>query len=411
MILWENKKALKDLIGSLKTSPHSDFYKNKFSGLPQGSDSPLETLPFLLRNELVDTPPDKRLYVPYNEVLFVGYTSGTTSGKPLVMYFSVIDNYFFQPSLGVPVSRILITYPPLNKNFGASFIQQCHQAKRKVTPVFGDYQNLPNSAVLAKETNVDALYATPTIALKLASEISKFYSPEKFKLLALSSETLTPGQRKELRGLYPKADIANLYGSCEIGQLILFPCKRILAEKKDEFHFLSDAIVALELVEGELVLTYNLNRAFPLVRYKTGDFFEVAQEKCSCGLPGKTVRWSGRMGVDKLKIHGIEIRVEAVEEALGNSSFLSSQGYQIHFYKESEVSEKIRIVVEVKEMGQTNDSILLLIRTELLKNWKVAAGMSLAQALQKEVFSSFDVVFVKEFSLESQKARRLVSHL
>ncbi len=413
MILWENNEALNREIARIHTSPHADFYKKKFSFASIPTQATITDFPFLSRAELVNTPPDKRLYVPPEEVAFVGFTSGTTSGKPLVSYFSPVAHYFFEPSLGIPITRALITYPPLNKNFSASFIQQCRQAERKITPVFADYQNLPNSAVIARETRVDAIYATPTIAGNLGEYIGKFYEPRDIKLLALSSETLTPTKRNLLTQLYPNAVIANLYASSEIGQFILYPCTHILGQNGPAFHFLHHALIALELVDGELVVTYALNKAFPLIRYRTGDFFEIARTSCDCGLPGATLRWSGREQVDKVRIHGFEIRSEDIEELFVSMNGIAGDDYQIHLNYAMHDSKKIRIDVELKNEKHTMtqyDSISAMIKNELLRRWMLAPGISVAHAIEKGVISDIHVSFVQAFSLATEKTRRLINH-
>jgi len=413
MILWERTPELTNEIERIRTSPHSDFYKKKFSSTPSLDGPVLTELPFLTRKELVDTPPDERLYVPKEDVAFVGFTSGTTSGKPLVSYFSSVANYFFEPSLGTSITRPLITYPPLNKNFSASFIQQCRQAQKKVTPVLADYQNLPNSAVIARETNIDAIYATPTIAGNLAEHIARYYKPENIQLLALSSETLTPTKRESLHKQYPNAKIADLYASSEIGQFILFPCSHILDQESSSFHFLHDALIALELVDGELVVTYALNEAFPLVRYKTGDFFEIASESCSCGLPGPTLRWSGREQVDKIRIHGFEIRAEDTDALFATLNGIGRDEYQIHVEYASADPKKIRIRIELKDAGQDipqTNVVSTMIKNELLRRWALAPGVSVAAAIERGIISDLDVSFVQTFSLSSEKRRRLVNH-
>ncbi|MCX6788040.1 MAG: hypothetical protein NT108_02680 [Candidatus Kaiserbacteria bacterium] len=413
MILWENKEALRKEIERIQTSPYADFYRKKFS-FPSTPDSlTITDLPFLSRTELVDTPPAARLYVPQEDVAFIGFTSGTTSGKPLVSYFSSVARYFFEPSLGTSITRALITYPPLNKNFSASFIQQCRQAERKVTPVFADYQNLPNSAVLARETRADAIYATPTIAGNLGEYIAKYYTPEKIRLLALSSETLSQTKRALLTRQYPNATIANLYASSEIGQFILYPCAHMLEQQEPSFHFLCDALIALELIDGELVVTYALNKAFPLIRYRTGDFFEVARESCACGLPGATLRWSGREQVDKVRIHGFEIRAEDLENFFASLHGLAGDDYQIHINHDTFDAKKIRIDVELKNktgVESHHRNIADMVKNEMLRHWMLAPGVTLAHAIEKGVISDIQISFVQEFSLITTKTRRLVNH-
>lgn len=413
MILWENKTALQKEIARIQHSSYSDFYKKKFSTIPASDHATITNFPFLSRQELVDTPPEKRLYVPHEDVAFVGFTSGTTSNKPLVSYFSSVADYFFEPSLGTSITRALITYPPLNKNFSASFIQQCRQAKKKITPVFADYQNLPNSAVLARETRIDGIYATPTIAAHLGEYIEKYYEPKHIRLLALSSETLTRAKRDTLSKQYPNARIANLYASSEIGQFILYPCRHMLEQGEPSFHFLSDALIALELIEGELVVTYALNQAFPLIRYRTGDYFEVANESCACGLPGATLRWSGREQVDKVRLHGFEIRVEDVDALFTSIPGSAGDEYQIHLNYDAHDSKKIRIDVELKRAGpaSTHDTnTAAVVRNELLRRWMLAPGVTVSHAIERGVVSDVRVSFVGAFSLISEKRRRLVNH-
>lgn len=413
MILWENREELQKEIERIETSPYADFYKKKFSLGSLPSRLSVTDLPFLSRTELVDTPPDERLYVPQEDVAFVGFTSGTTSGKPLVSYFSSVARYCFEPALGTSITRALITYPPLNKNFSASFIQQCRQAERKVTPVFADYQNLPNSAILARETRADAIYATPTIAENLGEYIAKYYEPGNIQLLALSSETLSQTKRALLARQYPNAAIANLYASSEIGQFILYPCAHMLEQKEPSFHFLRDALLALELIDGELVVTYALNKAFPLIRYRTGDCFEVAQESCACGLPGATLRWSGREQVDKVRIHGFEIRAEDLESLFASLHGLAGDDYQIHINRDTTDAKRIRIDVELKNKGGVashHHSIADMVRNELLGRWMLAPGVTVAHAMERGIISDLKVSFVSEFSLVTTKTRRLVNH-
>lgn len=413
MILWENKEELEKEVQRIHASPHADFYKKKFSFALLPTRVTITDLPFLSRKELVDIPPDERLYVPREDVAFVGFTSGTTSNKPLISYFSSVTHYFFEPSLGTPITRALITYPPLNKNFSASFIQQCRQAERKVTPVFADYQNLSNSAIIARETRADAIYATPTIAGNLGEYIEKFYEPKNIKLLILSSETLTQMKRDLLARQYPNAAVANLYASSEIGQFILYPCTRMLEYNEPSFHFLHEALIALELVDGELVVTYALNKAFPLIRYKTGDFFEVARESCDCGLPGATLRWSGREQVDKIRIHGFEIRAEDIDGLFASMSGIAGNNYQVHVRYDDNDTKKIHIDVELKKENPTGTqqySIAAMVRDELLRRWMLAPGVSIARAIERGIISSVRVSFVQAFSFKTEKTRRLVNH-
>ena len=269
-------KTIKELLSFVWNNSNSDFYAKKYksAGLSKGQvldEGNFHKLPLLTRTELESTPPDERLFVKSDEVEFVAYTSGTTSGNPLVIYFSSVENRYFDPTLGTGVKRILIVHPPLSRNFGHTFVQQCRQAKNKSTPIFADYQNLANSAVIAAKVKADAICTIPTIAFDFVKHLEKYYDLNSIKLLIVSSETLTSAKREILQEKFPRASIANVYGSAEVGQFFLYPCKRIMEEKTDKFHVLQPPILAAELIDGELVVTHADNKAMPLIRYRTGD--------------------------------------------------------------------------------------------------------------------------------------------
>ena len=396
-------------------SPLSPFYRDKYSahGLSeQEACSPdrFTSLPFLTRKELEAVSPLKRLYAPPEAVNFIAYTSGTSGAKPVISFHHLLDRYKYDPTLGVDVQRILVTYPPFNKNFGPMFLQMCKESPRPVFPISADYQNLANSALIARETEPDALYATPTIAVLLAPYLKEQYSTEAIKLIVLCSETLTDARRTELAALYPNAVIANTYGSSEIGRHIFYPCEKMLAEKRSHFHTIHEDIAVTELIDNELVITYLKNDAFPLIRYRTGDHF-TELPPCPCGRPGPTLAWAGRDNVDRLRIGGIEIFLEDVERAFLPLLPLIGSRYQLHFYPEG---ADTRLVVEIEKVGlpataaagdYAREQVLLH-----LKRLRIGPTATLADAVQQKLFREPEVCFVDTLSAQSLKLKRLIAH-
>ncbi len=417
-----NISNIEELLLFVWHNKFSDFYVKKYQAASLTEKEVLDPknfihLPFLTRQELESILPDQRFFVSPEEIQFIAFTSGTSNQNPLITYFSKIDNYYFDPTLGMGVKRLLITYPPLNKNFGHTFVQQCAQSKNKSFPVFADYQNLANSAIIASKVKVDAIYATPTIASLLAEFIEKYYDPKEIKLLALSSETLTSARREELKKKYPSAKIANLYGSSEIGQFILFPCQKIINEEKDLFHILQPPVLKTELINGELIITYANNKAMPLIRYQTGDFFEIANKKCSCGLSGPLLRWLGRENIDKIRVSGVEIKIDDVEKVFNQISHLIGDRYQLHFYENRDDSNvKIKIIIEIIEQNSAGkflplEDIKTFVINHLMNNWRLSSTARLKDAVDKGLFLAPEIKFVKEFSFKSDKTKRLISHL
>lgn len=408
---WVNPRLLSGLLAFVSANPYSGFYSKKYT------DHTVDTehffgLPPLTRAELVDTPLTERTFVPQEDVRFAGFTSGTSAQKPLITLFSDVENYFVEPSLGLAVNRPLIIYPPLNKNFGHTFVQQCRQAAHPVSPMFADFQNLANSALIAKATRCDAIYATPTIATLFAEHARGQGIAQDFKLLALSSETLTRARRQELGRLYPNAKVANLYASSEIGQFVFMPCERMIERGEDSFHILAEALAAIELIDGELIISYGLNRAMPLVRYRTGDRFEEVAEGCNCSRPGPVLRWSHRAEVDRVRLSGVEFDVEETDRVFSRLSRPTAR-YQVHFNENP--AGGIDLVAQIEDTEALRSGAPALIeralRSELLDSWQLSAGAVMRDALARGLFSSFTVSIVPALSVSGAKAKRFINHV
>jgi phenylacetate-CoA ligase len=411
---WVNEERLEELLVHVRDNPHSDFYKKKYAGLPIDAEH-FFNLPMLTRAELVGTPMHDRLFVPRREVNFIAVTSGTTSSVPLMMPFSAVDNYFFEPSLGTGITRPLLMHPALVKSFAYTFLQQCQQAEAPVSPVFGDLTNMENNALLCKELECDALYALPTSAALFAGPAARRGAVSGIKLLALASEMLTVARRRELNTAFPGARIANVYGSTEIGQFILFPCTRIMDSGENIFHTITKALATIELIEGELIVSYGLNRAAPLLRYRTGDYFEDAAGECDCGLPGPLLRWSHRSDVDRIKINGMEFDAESSDRAFATFPHVAELPYQVHFRGTGDATS-VALTVELEDKSLAQDSARAadfqrFVERELPDIWKISSTATVRTALDAGLISEFTVRIVPARSSVGTKIRRFVNHV
>ncbi|MFT5849938.1 MAG: phenylacetate-coenzyme A ligase PaaK-like adenylate-forming protein [Patiriisocius sp.] len=409
MILLENTKKLHSLLQSVRNNAHTNFYSSKYDVLPANFSGALTDIPLLTREELVTVHPADRCHVLEAEVDFVAYTSGTTSGKPLLTYLAEVENYHIDPTWGIDVHKALIVFPPLNKNFGGTFIQQCRQSPNPLVPVFADITNMATSAYLGAMTKCDALYATPSLALALAPYIAKQYDAGAIKLLVISGETIGTSKLATLQALYPKAHIANVYASSEIGQFIMGPTPAMIEDGVSGFRLLSEAVVAAELIEGELVVTYELNDAFPLVRYKTGDHFSVSEElteKYGEGAP--ILQWGGKGGVDVVRMHGLEIRTGSVDDFF-TSIPQDVEEYQLHIFQGNK-EESVRCTLECV-MRFESDPALDLIKEAFVCTFNISATKNVRDAMDAGIIESVEVVYVEALSHTANKRRVLVNHI
>ena len=409
MVLFEDVQQLRRLINTVVQSELSDFYRDLYTSIDAEAVSSITDLPFLDRSTLADVHPDDRLYTHHDNVRFVAYTSGTTSGKPMLSYFSTIEDYHLDSAWGSGITRPLIVFPPLNKNFCGTFVQQCAQSPRPVTPVFGDLQNMATNAVLFAEARCDALYATPSYAFALAPELKRFADPAAVKLLIISGETVGEEKMVSLKALYPNATIANLYASSEIGQFIMGPTPEMMASGVQGFVPVKKTLVALELVEGELVVTYALNEAFPLIRYKTGDHFKVSESlTAQYGAGTLVLTWAGKGGVDVVRAVGLEFRTGSVDDFFSTLPQHYAD-YQLHVHG-GDTETGVQLVLEIVST-EIDTTQLALVREAFMEQFIVSKSGTAGQALTDGVIESIEVRFVNEVSVQGKKRRVLVSHL
>lgn len=126
--------------------------------------------------------------------------------------------------------------------------------------------------------------------VSMLTEFARFVQSGKAELthrprcIVTTSEVLTPADRTLLMEVFG-APVFNEYGCGELGT--------IAHECPDGRLHLSEENMLVEILDGErpcaagepgeLVVTELNNYAFPLIRYRTGDFGSLSDEACSCG--------------------------------------------------------------------------------------------------------------------------------
>ncbi len=364
-------------------------------------------IPISKRGDVANVPVRDRMNVVKSDVVFYGSTSGTSSSTPLLIPFSHVDDYHFDPTFGGAVTRPLIIYPPLLGSFGHSFVRQCREREVPATPVFSDFRNLHNAAIVARETDVDSIYATPTIAAAFAECCSAYMDPSRIRLIVLGSETVTSVQRDRIASVFSNARIVNAYASAEVGQFILLPPEESSSNTTDEFTPIPGTLAALELLEGELVVTYGNNRAHPLIRYATGDMFEVSGS-CNDGRP--IVRWLHRDGVDRVRVNGLEFTAGAFDELIAKASPVpGAPRYQVRCIEQKNGSVRIEIDIEA---GTESSSVYQQAATELVCNylldeWLLPSGKPFSFAVDGGMFARPVVRFVQQLPV-SLKAKKFI---
>jgi phenylacetate-CoA ligase len=174
------------------------------------------------------------------------------------------------------------------------------------------------------------------------------------KAILVVGEPLT----KETRGLLEAAfhvDVTAGYGPSDVmGPGIAFEC-----HQKDGLHICEDHLL-LEIVDpdsgapcppgqaGEVVLTTLTARAFPLIRFRTGDLSSAMDETCPCGRTlARMTGITGHTG-EVLTIRGVKVHPAQIERILKGISGASSPRFLIHLFKEKHL-DMIEIWLEITD--------------------------------------------------------------
>jgi phenylacetate-CoA ligase len=129
--------------------------------------------------------------------------------------------------------------------------------------------------------------------------------------ILLLGEVSLPGQRRRLAGdwgadvldaSYGSTETGTIAATCERGTMHLLPHSHIL-ELRDATGQVRPARPG---ATGELVDTTLNNYARPLLRYGTGDWVDVLDAGCECGLPLLTLRVHGR-GAERIALNGADL--------------------------------------------------------------------------------------------------------
>lgn len=405
-------ERLQALLSVVQNHP-SPFYREKYakagfeiSSIKTAGD--ISRIPFVTRKELALCPLWDRAYLPHEELLMCGYTSGTTSGD----LFPVFRNFYIGEAPDIKSKNLLmISLQPWRA------ITQAEWFRRKnIFLVSGDLQNPPVIAAVSARVGIDAMYCTPTIAQLLALHLQKVYDLSRITTLVLHGERISDSLRKILLSLYPRAMIRTHYASSEAGSISLscpgspneelFHCDpNFLYETVDEEGNTAEA--------GELILTTLEMTGTPLIRYRTGDAAEFLSEPCTCEKRRRIFKLTGRIGYDAVKVGGLELKVSSFEKGIiGLENRIDAGGVEVHVFEDKEKARpflEFRIPTHSSLDKTGQEEIAQYLKTTI----KLAPNISLADLEARGLLepSRFIFLLAAERKLLPQKRAMLVSHL
>lgn len=316
------------------------FYHNQFrqKGIDPSQVDSLENLrsiPFTHRGHLGENYPYGLFAVPLRDVVRI-HTAPGTDLKPTVSGYTKQDLVLWRQVLAralraadvLRTDILQIHLDPGLTNWGRDYKDGAETIEAGVIP----FTILPaeKQLMVLRDYKTSVLVTSPSAAAQLMHLMFlSNLNPNELALrtLVLVGEAPTPEIRARLESqLHVKTWVH--YGLSEVpGPAIAFECEERKGLHVSEDHFLPEVVdpatgrPVLDGEEGELVLTTLTTRAFPLVRFRTGDRVRMLSDACSCGRSLRCMEWTGCRTDEIVVIRGVKVHTGQVlpflERALG----------------------------------------------------------------------------------------------
>ena len=351
----------------------SPFFKDRMDAAgisPEDIDSfeKFRKVPFMRKSDLRDYYPDGLFVRPYDDLVRIHVSSGTT-GRPTVVGYTKRDMDTWTESL----SRGMTSFGMSNKDM----LQNCHGyglftgglgvhygAERiGATVLPTGTGNTSRQIQLMQDLPVTALAGTPSYLFHIADVCDQMgisiRDDTNVRLAIAGGEPWSESMREKLQKR-TGIRVHNCYGASELYGPMFLEC-----EKQNGLHIWAD-LCYMEILDengepckdgerGEIVVTMLQKEAFPLIRYKIGDISALDWTPCSCGRTHpRLMRISGRTD-DMLVVRGVNVFPSQIESVIGEMSYLSTF-YHITLDNENYMDRMV-VEVEFNEESLTEDTV------------------------------------------------------
>ena len=368
----------------------------------------LATFPFMERKHLGNNYPYGLFAVPLKDIVRIHTAPGTTV-NPTVSGYTRQDLQLWREMVStalaasnVSVSDILqINLDPGLANWGRDYKDGAETIGASVIP--NTSLSLEKQLMVLKDYKTSVLITTPSSISQLADYIllKENLDPKdlNLKTLILTGEPVDSEFRNLLQQNFHLTTWLH-YGLSEVpGPAIAFECREHEGLHVNENHFLPEIVdpeTGQPLPEGEtgeLILTTLTTRAFPLIRFKTGDRARFIKGTCKCRSPFVRIEWFNDRIDNMLNISGVKVNQELVlfqiEQALGfvpaNCCFLKKRNGARNYLEVSlsvddrlfsdEIKVLERLMKTVGNKLQEHIGVPVTIRLKEKKSFENRAGL------------------------------------
>lgn len=322
----------------------------------------LSKLPFTTAEDLRDGYPFPLKAVPFEQIVRVHASSGTTGKRKVLCYTQKdIDDWgdFFarcyQMAGVTPLDRVQIAVGYGVWTAGMGFQLGCEKMGAMAVPVGPGNIDMQIQFLLDFQSTV--FCSTASMALLMAEEIHKRGVADQIavKKIIYGSERSSRSMRQKISELFGGAELFDITGLTEL----YGPGTGIECSEHDCIHYWGDYYL-VEILDpetlqplpdgewGEMVVTSLCKEGVPLIRYRTRDITRIIPGRCGCGsiLPRHS-RIKGRSD-DTIKFRGVNIYPSSIDTILSSVPGIGSE-FQIHLTRDNAERDHLRLVVERAE--------------------------------------------------------------
>jgi phenylacetate-coenzyme A ligase PaaK-like adenylate-forming protein/ABC-type branched-subunit amino acid transport system ATPase component len=319
----------------------------------------LKGLPLTSPEDLRDQYPFPFRAVPYEQIVRIHASSGTTGKRKILCYTQKdIDDWahFFArcyEMAGVtPLDRVQIAVGYGLWTAGVGFQLGAEKLGALAVPVGPGNIDLQCEFFLDLQPTVYC--CTASMGLLMAEEIHKRDIADKIGIrkIIYGSERSSVSMRKKISELFGGVELFDIVGLTEL----YGPGTGIECPDHDCIHYWGDYYI-LEILDpetlapmpdyewGEMLITTLTKEGAPLIRYRTHDITRIIPGPCTCGsiLPRHS-RISARTD-DMFKFRGVNIYPSSIDRILSEVPGLGSE-YQVHLTRDEAGRDHMLLKVE-----------------------------------------------------------------
>lgn len=422
MPTYRNRKELEEIqLEGLKwTVQHaykgSPVYRKRLEEAGIGPDSirsldDLQRLPFTTSGDLQEGYPFPLLSVPFEDVVRIHASSGTTGKRKVLCYtmkdirdWSRMFARCYEMAELTAEDRVQIAVGYGVWTAGAGFQTACEEFGAMAIPVGPG--NLDMQCEFLVDFQTTTMCCTASMGLLMAEEIEKRGLKDRINLkkMIFGSERSSDSMRTRIQDLTGVEHLFDIPGMTEL----YGPGTGLDCRYHDGIHYWADYYI-LEILDpktlkpvaegetGEMVVTTLCKEAVPLIRYRTRDLTRLIPGECACGsLLPRHDRILGRSD-DMIIFRAVNIYPGQIDHALSGIEGIGSE-YQIILDRRDDGKDYMTVRVERSKKGdRARDG-------ELQKRIGVQ--------IKKEILVSGEVEIVDYQSLprSERKSKRVFDH-